>query len=162
MLYRLSVWLHIVGACLWVGGILFFALVLVPVLRRSRGPESTELVRAVGTRFRTVGWWGMALLAATGFVNLLSRYSMGDLVRADFWLSPFGQALGIKLVLVIAVAVVSLAHDLFGARATTAATRDPSSEDARHLRTLASTLGRLDAILVLAVLYLAVVLVRGW
>lgn len=162
MLYRVSVWLHIVGACLWVGGILFFALVLVPVLRRSRGPETTELIRAIGMRFRTVGWWGVASLVTTGIVNLLSRYPAGDLARSEFWLSPFGQTLGIKLALVVAVVIVSLAHDVLGARATAAAIREPSSEEARRLRTLASALGRLDAVLVLAVLYVAVVLVRGW
>ena len=162
MLYRISVWVHIVAACFWVGGILFFAVVLVPVLRKLPGPSSVEFVRAIGTRFRVAGWWSVALLVATGLVNLLSRYPGTELAEAAFWLSPFGQALTLKLALVAIVVVASIGHDVLGVRATNAALRDPGSADAVRLRMLASWLGRLDAVLVLAIVFVAVVLVRGW
>ena len=52
MLYRLLVLVHLLAACVWVGGISFFALVLVPVLRRQRDTRAAVLVQAVGRRFR--------------------------------------------------------------------------------------------------------------
>ncbi len=162
MLYRFSVWLHLVAACVWVGGIFFFALVLVPVLRRARGAASTDLVRAVGTRFRRVGWTNIAVLVVTGTINLVSRYPADDLATAAFWLSPFGHVLLVKLVLVSAMVLVSLVHDVLGARAVAAEKIGPGSSDAVRLRAWSSRLGRLDAVLVLGILFAAVVLVRGW
>jgi uncharacterized membrane protein len=48
--------LHVLGAIVWIGGMLFIALVLVPVVRRLEPLERARLVQAIGLRFRTVGW----------------------------------------------------------------------------------------------------------
>jgi uncharacterized membrane protein len=162
MLYRLSVWIHLIAACAWVGGILFFALVLVPVVRQQEPGKAAVLVRAVGRRFRSLGWASLGVLAATGVTNLFARYSPADLTTAAFWTSPFGTALMAKLGLVAAVVVVTIAHDAAGIRAAAAAAGDPGSSEAAQLRRIASWLGRIDLLLALLVLFAALVLVRGW
>jgi uncharacterized membrane protein len=162
MLYRLSVWLHLIAACAWVGGIVFFAAVLVPVVRQQEPGTAAALVRAVGRRFRSLGWFSLGVLALTGVTNLLSRYSPSDLATAAFWTSPFGTALMTKLALVAAVIVVTIAHDVAGVRAAAAVARDPGARETAQLRRLASWLGRIDLLLALLVLFAALVLVRGW
>src|SRR6266540_21752 len=58
-----SRWLHVVAAITWIGGMLFIALVLVPVTRRLEDTTlRARLVHAVGLRFRTVGWIALAVL----------------------------------------------------------------------------------------------------
>jgi copper resistance protein D len=161
MLFRLLVWTHVVAACFWVGGILFFALVLVPALRRSGSPQ-VALLQLIGRRFRAWGWASVAVLVLTGLGNVLYRVPATELLHGELWSSPWGQILALKLGLVASVIAVSFAHDVLGTRAVQAAKRDGASREAARLRSWASMLGRLDGVLVLAVLFVAVVLVRGW
>jgi len=161
MLYRTSVFLHVAAACSWVGGLLFFALVLVPVLRRARDAKTPELIRAIGLRFRLVGWTSIGILVVTGVVNVLSRVPFSTLGQAAFWLSDFGKLLALKLSLVTTMLLVSAAHDLLGARASEAALRTPAAPATHRLRSLASQLGRAVALLALAIVFVAILLVRG-
>lgn len=60
--------LHILGACVWIGGQIVLAAE-VGVVRTHGGVEAT---RAVARRFRTVAWPAYGLLLATGIWNLLA------------------------------------------------------------------------------------------
>ena len=73
-MHQFSVWLHILAAAAWLGGMVFLALVLVPVMRRSEyRQQASRLVHLTGVRFRTVGWICLGVLVATGFANLWYR-----------------------------------------------------------------------------------------
>jgi uncharacterized membrane protein len=153
--HLLLVWLHIVAAMVWVGGTIFLAAVFVPMLRR---PEYRTLAPAMlqwaGERFRKIGWATLLTLIATGTANLTSRQVV--------WGSAFGRVLTIKLALVGAIIALSLLHDLWiGRRATAAWRANPASDDARRLRRQASWIGRINLLLSLVVVALAVALVRG-
>lgn len=161
-MYQLMVWIHVTAACSWVGGISFFALVLVPALRKVPGPQSNRLVMAVGRRFRVVGWSSLAVLVVTGIGNVLYRVPGSQLLSTDFWLSAWGHLLALKLGLVLAMLSVSVAHDVFGARAASAAVQDPTSAAVLRSRRLASQLGRTLGVVALATVFVAVLLVRGW
>jgi uncharacterized membrane protein len=54
--------LHVAAAITWIGGMLFIALVVVPV---TRGLEDValrrRLVQATGRRFRVVGWLALGV-----------------------------------------------------------------------------------------------------
>ncbi|HEU4437873.1 MAG TPA: DUF4149 domain-containing protein, partial [Methylomirabilota bacterium] len=59
-------WLHVLAAITWIGGMLFIALVLVPITRRLEDPAlRTRLVHEIGLRFRAVGWIALGVLLAT-------------------------------------------------------------------------------------------------
>ena len=130
--------LHVVAALTWVGGMLFVALVLVPVARRLEDPlQRRRLFHTVGVRFRAVGWAAIGLLIATGLVNVWLRPELLTLGR--FWM---------KIVLVILALALEAIHDfVLGPRA--------GQPDARpFLRAAASWVARTTVLLVLVVVYL--------
>lgn len=163
--YVLCVWLHILAATVWIGGMVFFATVIVPVLRRpevSRG--SAPLLRLIGARFRVVGWIALATLVVTGILNLRFRgIDWPVLSDSRFWATGFGRTLARKLGLVLLVTIAARAHDvMIGRRAIEALERAPDSSEAKRTCRWASWLGRLALLLSLAILFFAVALVRGF
>jgi len=163
-LYLFSVWLHILAAAVWIGGMVFLALVLVPVTRRPEyRPIAAGLVQWTGERFRWVGWTCLGLLVLSGGFNLAYQgFGWADLWTGRLWEGGFGRVLAVKLLLVAVILLLSAVHDfLVGPRATVLWQARPDSPEARRLRRRASWFGRLNLALGLAVVALAVLLVRG-
>lgn len=164
LLYLGSVTLHILAVIVWLGAMFFVGLVLVPV---SRQPEirglAPILVHLTGQRLRIVGWACIAILIATGWFNVFARgVTLGQLASVEFWTLPFGQTLGLKLLLVIAVLGITAYHDfVIGPRATAALRAKADSAEAEALRAKASSLGRFALLLSLVVVVFGVFLVRG-
>lgn len=172
ILYQLSVLLHIVSAAIWVGGMFFLALVVVPVARGLPPVERAALFGAVGRRFRAVGWACIALLLVTGTINTAYRgVTLENLFTAELWTSPFGSTLAMKLGVVAVLLALSVVHDfVLGPRSVrvleqagqgTAADQQARALLSERLRRQASVIGRLEGILALLVIALAVMLVRG-
>lgn len=165
MLYVASVWLHILAAATWVGGMIFLITVLVPVLRHPElRPQAAELISRTGMRFRLVGWVSLVILVVTGSFNLIQRgVGWNALSSAELWNTAFGRALAIKLALVALILCASALHDfVIGPRAARLWERDPDSVRVRGWRRTASWMGRANLLLALAVVAMAVILVRGW
>ena len=163
LLYLLSVWVHILAATIWIGGMLFLVLVVVPWLRKGPRSDAAVFLRETGTRFRNVGWVCFGLLLVTGTFNLWVRgVRLSDFVRVEWLESPFGQTVLLKLGVFVLVLVMSALHDfVVGPRATDAIAKDPRSARARTERRRASWLGRLNVIFALVLLAAGVMLVRG-
>jgi uncharacterized membrane protein len=163
-LYLTSVWLHLLAAITWIGGMFFLVLVVVPWLRSGARVDAGAFLRETGARFRTVGWSCFAILLVTGLVNLWARGVRPADLLSPAWLgSPFGRAVGLKLLVFALVLGVSGIHDfVLGPRATAAIERDPRSAEAQRVRRQASLLGRVNVLLALCLVALGVVLVRGW
>ncbi len=164
-LYLFSVWLHILSMAIWLGGMIFLALILVPVTRRPehRG-QAASLIHWVGVRFRWVGWICLILLVVSGVLNVGARgFTWADLGSGRLWQGPFGRALGIKLLLVAVILLLSAVHDfLIGPRATALWQAHPGSPQALRLRRQATWIGRINLLLALIVVALGVILARGW
>lgn len=163
LLYQMSVYLHILSAIVWIGGMLFVALVVVPATRGLPPPERAALFGAVGRRFRTVGWVCIGLLLVTGIINSVYRgVSWNNLFSSELWGSPFGTTLALKLLLVAAMLGLSLYHDfVIGPRSVRLAEAGGSRTASEQLRKRAAMIGRAEAMLALLVVALAIMLVRG-
>ena len=133
------------SAVTWLGGMLFIALILVPVTRRVQDSRlRVELISETGKRFRTVGWIALALLVATGVAILLRRP----------WLLRT-PAFQYKVGLVVLTLALSALHDfVLGPRAG----RDPPSATAARKRL--SWIARLNVLIVLTIVLLGLSL-RG-
>jgi uncharacterized membrane protein len=131
-------WVHVLSAIVWVGGMLFIALVLVPTARAlDDATLRTRLIQESGYRFRTIGWIALALLVVTGLLNL--------------WFQPFllrAPRFHWKLGLVVLALILSAFHDwVLGPRAGLPGA-DPS------VRARASWIARLNVVIALTVVLL--------
>lgn len=160
--YHLNVIVHLLAALFWLGGMFFLALVGAPVLRELDDPRLRgRLFAALGRRFRTAGWWAIAVLVVTGTLNLHFRGLLRVEVLGDgtFWAGDYGTALAWKLGAVTAMIVVSALHDfVLGPRASADTDGDARSGSSRKL---ASWLARANALLGIVVVIAAVYLARG-
>ena len=160
-LYLLNVWVHLLAAMVWLGGMLFLGIVGAPVLRAVE-PASlrARLFRELGERFRVVGWACIAVLLGTGALNLWFRglLEVATLGSPSFWGAPYGRALAGKLVGVAVMIVLSAVHDF--AHGPHAARLPPDSTEAARARRAAAVLARVNAVVGVLVVLAAVRLAR--
>ena len=57
---------HLLAAAVWVGGTVALVFATVPVLRRLPAEQRADSVRALGRRWKPIGWTALAVLGATG------------------------------------------------------------------------------------------------
>src|ERR687896_166007 len=67
----LIMWVHLVGASIWVGGSIFLGIVLVPVLKSHTKTleEMVALMVRIGRRFNKITVPAFVALIATGIYN---------------------------------------------------------------------------------------------
>ena len=118
-MYQAAVFLHLAAAIIWIGGSLFLAMVLIPVLRRfapapgeaAATPQlPPDMLGTIARRFRFISWVCIALLVATGLYILPTRYGIGF---AEFFSlgGHFVGTLQVKVSLVAIVIWLSGIHD---------------------------------------------------
>jgi len=162
-LYILNITIHILAAFVWLGGMLFFALVAAPVLRRIEPPElRARLFEQLGESFRIVGWIAIAVLLATGLINLRLHGWLGPAARGEpqFWASMAGRMLALKFACVAVMLLLSAIHDFWLGPAASAA--KPGSRRREALRRTASWIGRINAVVGVLLVYVAIRLTRGF
>jgi uncharacterized membrane protein len=97
--------LHSLATVLWIGGMLFMKLVLLPAQAAIDPPQRGRLMGAAAARFTTVAWTSVVILVVTG----LLRTPAGRLM--DFG-SQYGVALAVKHLLIVAMIVIGLVISL--------------------------------------------------
>jgi len=158
-LYLGLVTLHLTSAVFWLGGMFFLGVVGAPLLRSEPPETRRRLFQAIGTRFRKWGWGAVTILVVTGLTITWDRGWLAALGDPTFRASTIGRALMWKLGLVTAMMSLSALHDFWlGPRA------GDSSLDAvkaARIRLWGSWGARLNALLALVLIYVAVRLARG-
>ncbi len=106
MPHYLVIWIHLVAAITFIGGLVYLHLVLRPILQ-SHGSEheSNEILRKVGQRFRTITWMSLITLILTGAFTMLSE---GGSARIE---TEWGVVLMLKLFLFAIAFGLVLIHD---------------------------------------------------
>jgi uncharacterized membrane protein len=163
-LYVTSIVVHILAVAIWLGGGAFLGIVLAPVLRRPENRAiAAGLFERTAMRFRLVSWVCLALVVVTGVLSLALRgVGMTEVLQGEFWGSPFGVALAHKLALVLFILVLTVVHDsIIGPRALQQWREDPDSPQTTRLRKLSGRIGRVNLVLAIATIVVAVVLARG-
>ena len=85
-------WLHALAAAAWVGGSIFYLIVLIPTLKRV--PDVPRaLSAALGVEFRTVVVTSIIVLVATGAILAFDRLTEVE--------PPYAATLGVKVVLTV-------------------------------------------------------------
>jgi uncharacterized membrane protein len=100
---------HLLAAMVWVGGSIALVFVGVPAIRVLEGEPRARALRALGLRWRPLGYGALLVAAITGVV--LASHDR-DEAR-----SPFDTVLWVKVGLTGALVVVSYLHNyVFGPR----------------------------------------------
>lgn len=153
----LMLWLHIMAAIAWVGGMIFLTLVVVPV---ERGIEDRrlryDLVNKIGIRFKYLGWASILILITTGVYNVLQKLSSWD----ELFSTSYGKTLLLKLVIVFLMFSLSVLHDFFlGPRLVQMGKKEKTKINT--LARIVTILARGNLLLALIVILLAVSLRSG-
>ena len=97
--YLVLVWVHVLAAVVWIGGMLFVGAILVPLARPMPPRDHAALLERVGVRFSVVGWTCIGVLLLTGPWLLLIRGRLEFLLQPSSLIGvPVGQVLLAKLV----------------------------------------------------------------
>ncbi len=159
--YGVVVWLHVLAAAVWIGSMVFFAAVVVPVVRKLEPQAAAPLIRKIGVRFRALGWLALSALVVTGAANLFYRGVTWEMLTSGaFWSAGFGLVLGWKLGLVAIILIATALHDVLASSPVRG--RLGSARDQQLARRRASWLGRFVMVVSLVILFLAVALARGF
>ena len=134
--YQIRLFLHVVGACIWIGGQLVLAG-LVPTLRRTAGPD---VLRAAARQFQRLAWPGYALLVGTGIWNLVEEH-VGDYSTEQL------HALFAKLVLVALSGVGAAFHAYATGPAVARATSEARMDRRRAISGASAGLALLFALI---------------
>lgn len=151
MFSMLILWIHILAAMFWIGGMLFFSLILVPSLGALPRSDRTELMGRIGQRYRKAGWISLAILLATGLIRL---YHLNWLPLTG------GRWIWAKLALILLMLIMTLLHDLIlGPRSI----RISQLCGASHpLQTRVRWMARFNLLIGLLVVFAAIYVARGY
>jgi putative copper export protein len=130
----IRLFLHVLGATVWVGGQVALAGV-VPVVRRLGGIETA---RAVARRFQLIAWPAFGLLVVTGIWNLFA-------VKVGEQSTSYTTTLFVKLILVAVSGIGAAGHICF----------------ARHRPALGGILAALALLAALGATFVGVLLTTG-
>lgn len=163
-MYHLSVFIHVISAMFWIGGMLFTVGVLVPASRHKLLSEKRgAFFTLIGKKFSRISWALFVVLIITGITNLLFKgYPVEALLSAGFWQFGMGAALSAKLMLFAGVLIISGVHDFYaGPKASQLMDEKPDAPETRRMRKITSWLGRLNLLFGLGILFFALKLLRG-
>lgn len=147
----LPLWLHVVSAAVWLGGLLFQSHILLPLL--ASGCPAEPVSQAV-RRFRRVAWTALALLILTGLYNLTRLPSVAAMTESGVL-----KLLALKLFLVVVLLMLS-AHRDFGVAARLIRAVTAGRDATPALRTLVR-IDRVTLLLGVVLVYLGLAVSRG-
>lgn len=151
-------WIHVIAAVVWIGGMVFLSLILVPVLRSDGFTQDKRAVfQAVAHRFRLVVWGCILTLVTTGLLMLTIRFGAS------------GTTFHVPTVLLVKLAAVALlisltaAHDFWVGPRVGTLSRTPAHQRTRSqafLIRLSPIMARVSLALGLVVVLLGLAVAR--
>lgn len=152
--YLISVYIHVICAAFWIGGMLFIPLVLVPGIKNQ--PNRVLLLHKTGIKFRFYGWLSVIILIITGISNI---YFRGLPFTIDFFINTsYGKLLSIKLSLFVFMLLVGGIHDFYIGMKSIDEMQQTSGN---KFKMLARWTGMLNLLLALIIAFLGVAISRG-
>ena len=98
---------HLLSATVWVGGTIVLVFVGVPAIRKLEGEARATAMKALGRRWRPLGWSAMGVAILSG---LWLTHLHGGLNSAALS-TDFDRTLILKSVLVVFLCIGALIHD---------------------------------------------------
>jgi putative copper export protein len=152
--------LHLIGAAVWAGGLVFLGLAATVARRTIPDRERVDFFRSLGRRFAVVGGIALLVLIATGSDMASDRDVWGDLTDTSY-----GRTLLAKLILVALVIALTIVHSLVQGPALSRLRRQallhPNDDALRaQIRSRSARSGIVSALTLLATLAILVLAAR--
>ena len=98
---------HLMSAMVWVGGTIVLVFVGVPAIRKLEGEARATAMKALGRRWRPLGWsaMGIAILSGLWLTEIHGGFNSAALS------TDFDRTLILKSVLVVLLCIGALIHD---------------------------------------------------
>ncbi|MBI5289088.1 MAG: CopD family protein [Chloroflexi bacterium] len=159
MFDAIILWLHIVGAVVFVGPQVFLAAVALPALRTVGDAKlRQDLTRQITRGFGMLGGIALGLVILTGFYNF---YQAQDDGLMDF--KRYFMVLNIKMTLAIVVVLLTAAHGfVFGRRLQELMERNAPEAEIAQVRRYSMMTSMATLALSLFILLLAALLASNW
>jgi uncharacterized membrane protein len=101
--------IHLLAACVWVGGSIALVVAGVPAIRTLEGEPRGKAMKELGLRWRPLGYSALAVLGVTGIALAGHDWNEGR--------SPFQTVLWVKVALSVALVAASYLHNfVYGPR----------------------------------------------
>ena len=112
LLRAFILWLHLLAAIIWIGGLVFQVLVVFPTLAQAAPTgERTRLALSLEARFRVIMWLAVGMVLFTGLVNLMNVW-YATVVTAGSIPPIFVPVLSVKLALVLGMIALQAVQQL--------------------------------------------------
>lgn len=98
-------WLHLTAVVLWIGGLGFNLMLLMPNLKRVDLTNRSKLVSQVMPNFLRLVWITIAIIVATGLYRVAFVNNMTEL--SDFTGTSYGLSLIAKMWIVVAMIILA-------------------------------------------------------
>ena len=99
-------WLHLLAASLWVGGMLYIAIIYLPIFKKNSPLEGVRSLVSILPHYAALAITGMFILLVTGpFTATIHMNTFDQLTTTEY-----GRTLIVKSVLVGALLVISAIH----------------------------------------------------
>jgi len=98
-------WLHLIAVVLWIGGLGFNLMLLMPNLKRVDLTNRSKLVSQVMPHFLRLVWITIAIIVATGLYRVAFVNNMTEL--SDFTGTSYGLSLIAKMSIVVAMIILA-------------------------------------------------------
>jgi len=142
--------IHIVFASLWIGGMLFMAIVLSPYVKKL--PLSTKIFQEVGKRYSIVGTViGLPVLFITGVLNAVNLTGLDflTLIKSDLY---YATILKEKILFFAITVFLAVFHDFY---------LGPKANLSKRLKLITRIVGVINLAIGLIIIFLAVKLRVG-
>jgi copper transport protein len=104
----LADFLHLAAVALWIGGMMFIAVIYLPVLKSRSWQQQTASLLIILPRYSPLALTGVVLMGLSGPLNAATRLLSWD----QLFTTVYGLMLIIKVLLVVAMSLTSAFHVL--------------------------------------------------
>jgi copper resistance protein D len=142
-------WLHLLSAVVWVGGLVYQTHVLLPAARRGAAAAVADMLR----RGRPVTWTAVAVVVLTGFYNVTR---LGPLERV----MESGAALTLALKFMLVLGAVAIASQRDFAQVPRLARTLADGADPRPALAVIAWMDRIVLLLAVVIVFLGLAISR--
>ncbi len=158
-LWVIVYWLHLVATVSWIGGMVFYVLVLGPSIGAIDPPQRGKLVGAIIKRYAPIAWGAIIVLIVTGIFIARRNGMLGISFNTTYGIVLFIKHVMIVTMVLIGVVVSFVIGPKLKAppKVVAGASEAPPgpSPEAMNLQKRAATLGVINLVLGVCVLFLS-------